>query len=125
MPVDDLPAETLAASGTAGMPTLPAVPLEALSILDPAGDVRPLEESKREMITTPVAHYRGQMSEVARRLQIGRSTLYRKWKRSDCTAATAKPAPKALQQSDSRGKSPEGGPGRGPVPGTNQTGRVG
>ena len=43
-----------------------------------AGDVRPLEEIEAEVIRYAIAHYRGQMSEVARRLQIGRSTLYRK-----------------------------------------------
>jgi DNA-binding NtrC family response regulator len=31
-----------------------------------------------EIIRFAIAHYRGQMSEVARRLKIGRSTLYRK-----------------------------------------------
>ena len=31
-----------------------------------------------ELIRYAITHYRGQMSEVARRLQIGRSTLYRK-----------------------------------------------
>ena len=34
--------------------------------------------SRAEVIRFAIAHYRGQMSEVARRLQIGRSTLYRK-----------------------------------------------
>jgi DNA-binding NtrC family response regulator len=33
-----------------------------------------------EMIRFALAHYRGQMSEMARRLGIGRSTLYRKMK---------------------------------------------
>src|ERR1700735_4232898 len=42
------------------------------------------------------------------------------WKPSDCTVAATTPAPKALQQSDSRGKSPEIGPGRGPPRGTNR-----
>jgi DNA-binding NtrC family response regulator len=60
------------------MPPLPAAPLDALPLLDHAGDVRPLEEIEAELIRYAVAHYRGQMSEVARRLQIGRSTLYRK-----------------------------------------------
>ena len=32
------------------------------------------------MITDAITHCRGQMSEVARRLRIGRSTLYRKLK---------------------------------------------
>lgn len=42
------------------------------------GEVRPLEEMEAESIRFAIAHYRGQMSEVARRLKIGRSTLYRK-----------------------------------------------
>ncbi len=50
----------------------------ALGVLDSHGDVRPLEEIEAEVIRFAIAHYRGQMSEVARRLQIGRSTLYRK-----------------------------------------------
>jgi DNA-binding NtrC family response regulator len=49
-----------------------------LALLDATGDVRPLEEIESEVIRFAIAHYRGQMSEVARRLQIGRSTLYRK-----------------------------------------------
>jgi DNA-binding NtrC family response regulator len=50
----------------------------ALGLLDDSGDVRPLEDLENEIIRFAIAHYRGQMSEVARRLQIGRSTLYRK-----------------------------------------------
>ena len=42
------------------------------------GEVRPLEEIEAEAIRFAITHYRGQMSEVARRLHIGRSTLYRK-----------------------------------------------
>ena len=33
-----------------------------------------------ELIRFALAHYRGQMSEMARKLGIGRSTLYRKMK---------------------------------------------
>ena len=40
--------------------------------------VRPLADIEAEVIRFAIAHYRGQMSEVARKLQIGRSTLYRK-----------------------------------------------
>ena len=58
--------------------TLAAAPLDALALLNTDGDVRPLEEIEAEVIRYAIAHYRGQMSEVARRLQIGRSTLYRK-----------------------------------------------
>ena len=51
---------------------------DALPLLDASGEVRPLEELEAELIRYAITHYRGQMSEVARRLQIGRSTLYRK-----------------------------------------------
>jgi len=60
---------------------IPIAPLPAngsLAMLTPAGEVRPLEEMEREIIRFAISHYRGQMSEVARRLKIGRSTLYRK-----------------------------------------------
>jgi DNA-binding NtrC family response regulator len=54
------------------------VPAATLPLIDPSGEVRPLEELETEVIRFAIAHYRGQMSEVARRLRIGRSTLYRK-----------------------------------------------
>jgi DNA-binding NtrC family response regulator len=50
----------------------------AFPLLDAFGEVRTLEDVESEVIRFAIAHYRGQMSEVARRLQIGRSTLYRK-----------------------------------------------
>jgi DNA-binding NtrC family response regulator len=53
-------------------------PIGALALLDAQGEIRPLEEIESEVIRYAIGHYRGQMSEVARRLQIGRSTLYRK-----------------------------------------------
>jgi len=60
---------------------IPIAPLPAagtLAMLTSAGEVRPLEEMETEIIRFAISHYRGQMSEVARRLKIGRSTLYRK-----------------------------------------------
>jgi len=60
---------------------IPIAPLPtggSLSMLTSAGEVRPLEEMENEIIRFAISHYRGQMSEVARRLKIGRSTLYRK-----------------------------------------------
>jgi len=60
---------------------IPIAPLPSsgtLAMLTGAGEVRPLEEMEGEIIRFAISHYRGQMSEVARRLKIGRSTLYRK-----------------------------------------------
>lgn len=42
------------------------------------GHLRSLEEIEADVIRLAIGHYRGRMSEVARRLGIGRSTLYRK-----------------------------------------------
>ena len=42
------------------------------------GHLRPLDEIEADVIRLAIGHYRGRMSEVARRLGIGRSTLYRK-----------------------------------------------
>ena len=67
---------------------------EMLGVLEPAGtaahdgvgimlytedgNLRPLEEIEADVIRLAIGHYRGRMTEVARRLGIGRSTLYRK-----------------------------------------------
>ena len=50
----------------------------SLVLLDGEGEVRALEDIEADAIRFAIAHYRGQMCEVARRLRIGRSTLYRK-----------------------------------------------
>jgi DNA-binding NtrC family response regulator len=50
----------------------------SLPLTDAQDHVRTLDAIEREVIRFAISHYRGQMSEVARRLQIGRSTLYRK-----------------------------------------------
>ena len=42
------------------------------------GHIRKLDEVEADMIRLALNRYRGQMSEVARKLGIGRSTLYRK-----------------------------------------------
>src|SRR3981189_2918144 len=60
---------------------IPIAPLPTagmLPMLTTSGELRPLEEMESEIIRFAISHYRGQMSEVARRLKIGRSTLYRK-----------------------------------------------
>ena len=60
------------------IPIAPLATAGSLAMLTTTGEVRPLEEMENEIIRFAISHYRGQMSEVARRLKIGRSTLYRK-----------------------------------------------
>jgi len=55
-----------------------ALTAPTLCLTDAAGQARPLDDIEREVIRFAIAHYHGRMSEVARRLKIGRSTLYRK-----------------------------------------------
>jgi DNA-binding NtrC family response regulator len=59
-------------------PFTATVPTGALDLLDAGGEVRPLEDIEADALRFAISHCRGQMSEVARRLRIGRSTLYRK-----------------------------------------------
>ena len=42
------------------------------------GNLRSLDDIEADVIRLAIGHYRGRMTEVARRLGIGRSTLYRK-----------------------------------------------
>jgi DNA-binding NtrC family response regulator len=60
------------------IPIAPMPTSGMLAMLTTSGEMRPLEEMESEIIRFAISHYRGQMSEVARRLKIGRSTLYRK-----------------------------------------------
>jgi DNA-binding NtrC family response regulator len=78
-----VPAEQAAASGVPGAaPAVRETPSSpfAFSAIDPAGHMRRLEEIEAELIRMAISRYDGRMSEVARRLGIGRSTLYRKLK---------------------------------------------
>ena len=75
------PAHTTTAPMILDAPAPPApatAGADALPLTDATGHMRPLEEIESDAIRFAIAHYRGQMSEVARRLRIGRSTLYRK-----------------------------------------------
>ena len=64
----------------------PAAPSEAsvshegvgIDLYTEDGNLRPLDEIEADVIRLAIGHYRGRMTEVARRLGIGRSTLYRK-----------------------------------------------
>jgi len=51
-----------------------------LALLGDNGDMRPLDQIEAEAIRFALARYRGRMSAAARKLGIGRSTLYRKMK---------------------------------------------
>jgi DNA-binding NtrC family response regulator len=51
-----------------------------IPVVTDGGHVRRLEDVEADMIRLALHRYRGQMSEVARKLGIGRSTLYRKMK---------------------------------------------
>ena len=70
----------IAALGTARVP-VPGGQMATsggVTLFRPDGNLRPLEEIEADVIRLAIGHYRGRMTEVARRLGIGRSTLYRK-----------------------------------------------
>ncbi len=57
----------------------PAKSAEAgVELYRPDGHLRGLDDIEADVIRLAIGHYRGRMTEVARRLGIGRSTLYRK-----------------------------------------------
>ena len=61
-----------------------------LRLINDSGDVRKLEDIEAEAIRFAIAHYRGQMSQMARKLGICRSTLYRKMNKIGINAAITK-----------------------------------
>lgn len=50
----------------------------AITLFEGSGHIRSLSDIEADVIRLAIGHYRGRMTEVARRLGIGRSTLYRK-----------------------------------------------
>ncbi|WP_127091023.1 response regulator [Aquabacter cavernae] len=60
------------------VPELAPEPEANLPLLDRSGHARSLAQLERDVIAAAVSLYGGRMSEVARRLGIGRSTLYRR-----------------------------------------------
>jgi len=69
--LDESPTTAPAGSGVSG---------DSLPLLGPDGHVRAMETIETEALRFAIDRYRGRMTEVARRLGIGRSTLYRKLK---------------------------------------------
>ena len=55
----------------------------AVALHDAKGDMRRLEDIEADLIRLALVQYGGRMSEIARRLGIGRSTLYRKMREYD------------------------------------------
>lgn len=49
-----------------------------VELLTADGHMRPLDQIQADIIRLALSHYNGRISEVARRLRVGRSTLYRK-----------------------------------------------
>src|ERR1700747_364514 len=92
---------------------------DALSLLDSAGEVRPLGEIEGELIhyAVPITAGGCRRSPAGCKSAVQPSTG--SWKRWDCTAEAPTLVPEALQESDSGGKSPKATPRRRPVPGTN------
>jgi DNA-binding NtrC family response regulator len=50
----------------------------SVTLFDDEGHLRTLDEIEADIIRLAIGHYRGRMTEVAKRLGIGRSTLYRR-----------------------------------------------
>lgn len=69
-----------------------AAPFGFMRSLDDEGHVRKLENVEEELIRAAINHYSGRMTEVAKRLGIGRSTLYRKLKEYGLEDGTEKDA---------------------------------
>ena len=75
----DFPQIAAYATRANGLHGASAVPASGgVTLFRPDGNMRALEEIEADVIRLAIGHYRGRMTEVARRLGIGRSTLYRK-----------------------------------------------
>jgi DNA-binding NtrC family response regulator len=68
--------------GTPEAPRIIQVPVKDPNAIEltEGSDMRRMDDLEREIIRFALQHYRGHMSEVSRKLGIGRSTLYRKLK---------------------------------------------
>lgn len=58
----------------------PAIQPYRIELTNASGHIRKLEELEAEIIRCAITRYGGHLSETARRLGLGRSTLYRKLK---------------------------------------------
>ena len=77
--VEDDEIEFVASAPARSLPTAAvADETDAVRVFDRDGHLRTLEDIERDLIQLAIETYQGRMSEVARRLGMGRSTLYRK-----------------------------------------------
>jgi DNA-binding NtrC family response regulator len=70
--------ESAGAPATIHVPQANGKDAIGIPVLSDSGDIRSLEAVEADMIRLAFGRYRGRMTEIARRLGIGRSTLYRK-----------------------------------------------
>jgi len=70
--------ESAAAPATIHVPSPNGKDSVGIPALSASGDIRSLEAVEADMIRLAFGRYRGRMTEIAKRLGIGRSTLYRK-----------------------------------------------
>ena len=72
-------AQNIGAETAAGLSRARGVPSgTGVTLFENSGHIRQLSDIEADVIRLAIGHYRGRMTEVARRLGIGRSTLYRK-----------------------------------------------
>ena len=76
--MDDLPDVPVATGPGVPQSVTEAAEHAGVGIMDEGGHLRSLEDTERDLIEFAIETYAGRMSEVARRLGVGRSTLYRK-----------------------------------------------
>ena len=80
IPALSAPKSMQAYESTREIVQVPVRDANAVALIDVKGDLRKLDDVEGETIKFAIDYYRGQMSKVARKLGIGRSTLYRKLK---------------------------------------------
>jgi DNA-binding NtrC family response regulator len=75
----DFPQIAALGAGHGPRPAAPSIHASGgVTLFHADGNLRALEDIEADVIRLAIGHYRGRMTEVARRLGIGRSTLYRK-----------------------------------------------
>jgi DNA-binding NtrC family response regulator len=69
---------TLPATRAITLTSMPNSAMVGIPAMTESGEIRRLDDIEADLIRLALGHYRGHITEIARRLGIGRSTLYRK-----------------------------------------------